>query len=281
MNRFEIFSKRLVWSGAFLLTAMVAGCGGGDDDNGGAPPGGGGGGTPVDAAGAVCDPNVSAGCVDLATAGTYVILGQQGTVNNGTSAIVGNIGTSPATASQTTGFAETADASNTFATSSQVNGKMYASDYADPTPTNLSQAVGESIDAYVDARDRTPATSTNGGGDYGTQTLGPGIYKSTGNVTISSGDLTLTGTATDVFIFQVDGSLVQDAGRKVVLNGVLPKNVFWQVNTGTTIGAGAEFNGILITGSPVTLADTATMKGRIFSGGVVTLGDGVTLTRPE
>jgi hypothetical protein len=265
----------LIWSGAFLLTAVMAGCGGGGDGGGG-----GGGGTPppsVDAAGAVCDSTVSAGCVDLKTAGTYAVLGQSGTTNTGTSKITGNIGTSAAASTATTGFAETMDASNTFATSSQVTGKMYASDYADPTPANLSQAVTDSIAAYSDAAGRTPS-DTNGGGDLGGQTVGPGVHLSNGAVAINS-DVILTGTATDVFIFQV-GSLTQAANTKVVLSGgALAKNVFWQVASGTNIGAGATFEGIIITGSTVAVGTGATVNGRIYAAGPVTL-DSTTLTRP-
>lgn len=274
MNRYEIYSKRLMWSGAFLLSAIMAGCGGGGDSGGG----GGGATPPVDAAGAVCDPAKSTGCVDLKTAGTYAILGQSGTQNTGTSAVTGNIGTSPAASAATTGFAETKDASNTFATSSQVTGKMYASDYADPTPANLKQAVADSIAAYFDAAGRTPS-DTNAGGDLGGKTIGAGVHRYTGAVTINS-DLTLTGTATDVFVFQVDSSLAQAANTKVILNGgVLPKNVFWQVQSGATIGAGATFEGIIITGNAVTLGTGATVDGRIYAGGAVTVDSGK-ITRP-
>jgi len=72
MNRYEIYSKRLVWSGAFLLTALIAGCGGGDDGGGGgagALPatattlGGGGGATAWAAVSAVAGPSPATGTV--------------------------------------------------------------------------------------------------------------------------------------------------------------------------------------------------------------------------
>ena len=278
MNRYEIIAKRLVWSGAFLLTAVMAGCGGGGDDGGGPGNGGGTPPPPVDAAGAVCDSATSTGCVNLASAGTYAVLGQSGTTNTGTSAVTGNIGTSPVASTATTGFAETVDASNTFATSSQVNGKMFASDYTGgTTAADLNQAVLDSVAAYNDAGGRTP-TSTNGGGDLGGQTLTAGVYQSNGPVTITQ-NVTLQGSATDVFIFQV-GSIDQAANTQVVLSGgVVPQNVFWQVVGDTNIGAGATFEGIIITGSSVTLGSAATLHGRVYAAGPVTLNSN-TVTRP-
>lgn len=278
MNRYEIYSKRLVWSGAFLLTALMAGCGGGGDGGGGAP-GGGGGGTPppVDPVGSVC--TASTDCVNLATAGTYVLLGQAGTVNTGTSAVTGNIGTSPAASTATTGFAETLDASSTFATSSQVTGKMYASDYTGgTTAADLTQAVADSIAAYLDAQNRIPS-DTNPATDIGGLTIGPGVHRYSG-VSISA-PVTLTGTATDVFIFQVNGTLSQAASTQVVLaGGALAKNVFWQVGNGTTIGANATFEGIIITGNAVSVGNAATVNGRIYAAQAVTL-DTTTLKRPQ
>ena len=89
MYKYGSFSKPLMWFMALLLTAFVAGCGGGDD--GAAAP---------SAAGAVCT-GTAADCVALGTAGgTFVILSTAGITNTGshTTAITGNIGTSPITA---------------------------------------------------------------------------------------------------------------------------------------------------------------------------------------
>ncbi|MEO8006928.1 MAG: hypothetical protein ABI728_00180, partial [Betaproteobacteria bacterium] len=72
MTRIGRFFKPLMWLMAMLLPALVAGCGGGGDSAPAASP-------PVvtpvavDPAGVVCTGSASA-CVDLGTAGTYVIL---------------------------------------------------------------------------------------------------------------------------------------------------------------------------------------------------------------
>jgi hypothetical protein len=280
MNRFESTTRRLTWLIAFVLTGFVAGCGGGGGD--GAPaasPGP----TPVSAAGAVCD-TTNPACVNLNSAGTFVILAQAGTTNISTSTVTGNIGTSPIASTATTGFSETMDASNTFATSSQVTGKMYASDYTAPTPADLTTAVNDSIAAYGDAAGRPAGTGANlnhGAGTIGSETLPAGTYTWGTDVSIAS-DLTLNGSATDVWIFQISGNLTQAAATNVILTGgALAKNVFWQIGggAGAAIGTTAHFEGIIITGSAVTLGTGASANGRFFTGTNVTL-DGNTVTRP-
>jgi len=76
--------------------------------------------------------------VNLGTAGDLVILAKTGISTTGTTSIVGDIGVSPAAATYITGFGLIADASNTFSISSLVTGKVYASDYTDPTPAKMT-----------------------------------------------------------------------------------------------------------------------------------------------
>ena len=76
--------------------------------------------------------------------------------------------------------------------------------------------------------------------------LVPGTYTWDTNVHIT-GDITLTGTATDVWIFQIAGTLTQDSARRVFLaGGALPQNVFWQVSGNVNIGTNAHIEGIIV-----------------------------------
>jgi len=84
------------------------------------------------------------------------------------------------------------DSSNQFSTSVLVTGKVYAADYAVPTPAKLTTAVSDMQTAYTNAAGRTlPAATELGAGNIGGLTLTPGLYKwSTGlniptNVTLS------------------------------------------------------------------------------------------------
>lgn len=102
---------------------------------------------------------------NLAAAGGYVLLAKTGITNVTGSAISGgNVGLSPAAASFITGFSLTADASNVFSTSPSVvpPAKIYAADYATPTPANLTMAVLNMQTACTDAAGvRRPIISTS------------------------------------------------------------------------------------------------------------------------
>src|SRR6266446_3497804 len=109
---------------ALFLVVILAGCGG--DNNKGAGP------APVSLG--------SAG--SLGAAGSYVILAKTGISNVTGSTVTGDIGLSPAAASFITGFSLVADSTNVFSNSSSVVGKVYAANYAVPSPSNLTTAIG-------------------------------------------------------------------------------------------------------------------------------------------
>ncbi len=212
--------------------------------------------------------------VNLGTAGNYVILAKTGVSTTGTTAVTGNIGLSPAAASFITGFSLIADATDVFATSSLVTGKVYASDYSTPTPTNLTTAIGDMETAYTDAAGRTPTPSgaflNVGAGEIGGQTLVPGLYKWTTGVTIST-DVTLSGGANDVWIFQIAGNLSEANGVKVLIGSAQAKNIFWQVAGQVTIGTTADFKGVILCQTLIALNSGATLEGRALAQTAVTL----------
>jgi len=123
--------------------------------------------------------------VNLGSAGNFTILAKSGISTTGATAIGGNIGASPVAASSITGFGLIMDSTNTFATSSLVSGRVYAADYASPTPATMSTAISDMQTAYVDAAGRTTPTATElGAGNLGGMTLAPGLYKFSSNVII-------------------------------------------------------------------------------------------------
>jgi hypothetical protein len=190
------------------------------------------------------------------------------------------VGVSPAAATYLTGFSLVADPTNVFATSPQIVGKAYASNYAVPTPSNLTTAVSNMESAYTNAAGRpTPNFLNLGTGNIGGKTLVPGLYKWAGTVTIPA-DVTLSGGPTDVWILQVAGDLSMSASKRItLLGGALAKNVFWQVAGRTTLGTGAHFEGVLLCKTDVTLQTGATMNGRILSQTNVALQQ-ATVTQP-
>ena len=219
--------------------------------------------------------------VDLLTAGSYVILAQTAVSGNASTSVTGNIGVSPVTSTAITGFALVLDSTlGTFSTSTLVNGSVFASDYVEPTKTNLTQAVLDSDAAYEQANSRVEASAVNNlTGEIGGMKLPPGLYAWTSAVSIST-NLTLEGPASGVWIFQIDGSLTQAASIEVLLSGgALPQNVFWQVGGGVSLGAGAHLEGVVLSGTGIALGAGASVDGRLFAKTAVTL-DAATVTEP-
>lgn len=217
--------------------------------------------------------------VDLGTAINYVILAKSGISTVPPSAITGNVGLSPAATSFVTGFSVNADATNAFSTSQQVTGKLFAADHAQPTPTDLTKAIGDMQLAFADAATRAPKVSELGAGDVGGKTLGPGVYRWSTGLSIPT-NVTLKGNNTDVWIFQIAQNLTVSNGTKVMLaGGALAKNVFWQVAGLVDFGTTAHGEGIVLTQTSVTLGTGASLNGRLFAQTAVNI-DSSTVAEP-
>jgi Ice-binding-like len=218
--------------------------------------------------------------VDLGSAENFVILAKSGISSVPTSVIVGNIGVSPAAATLITGFPLSADQQNVFATTPQVTGKVFAADYALDPPAMLTTAVGDMELAFTDAAGRAPDFTELGAGDIGGLTLSPGVYKWGTGLLIPT-DVTLDGSATDVWIFQVAQDLELSNGTNITLTGgALPEHVFWQVAGLVDFGTTSHAERIVLTQTSVALQTGASLNGRVFAQTAVTL-DSSTIVEPE
>lgn len=214
--------------------------------------------------------------VNLRTAGDFVILTKTGITNVHTSAITGNIGASPITA---------AAMDNVFC--SEITGTIYGADnfykgsgdvtcFAGAAPDNtlVANAVLDMGTAYTDAAGRTTPDFTElYAGDISGQTLVPGLYKWGTDVLINT-DVTLSGNANDVWIFQIARDVIQASDTEVFLTGgAVAENVFWQVGggTGVALDTGATFTGIVLAEKGITVNTRATVNGRLLSQTAVTL----------
>ena len=212
--------------------------------------------------------------VNLGTAGNYAIFAKAGIGSLPPSAITGNLGSSPAAASYVTGFSLINDPTNTFSTSTQVSGKIYAADYAAPTPGILMMAIVDMELAFNTAAALTPDMTEFGAGDIGGMTLAPGVNRWSNAVTITL-DVTLAGKATDFWVFQIAGSVNVSTDRNIVLTGgALPKNVFWQIAGSMTLGAGAHLEGVVLTGTSATLGMGAVLNGMLLAQAQVNIDRG-------
>lgn len=214
----------------------------------------------------------------LGAAGQYVILAKSTITNVPTSKITGDIALSPAAASYITGFSLTK--AGTHWTAPQVVGRVFAADNDPPTPINLTTAVGDMQTAYTDAAGRpTPAFLELGAGSIGGLTLTPGLYKWTTTVTIPA-DVTLSGAANDVWIFQITGDLqLASAKAMKLIGGARPRNIFWQVAGDVVLGTTSHAEGIMLSKSAIKLGTGASINGRLYAQTAVNLA-GVTVTAP-
>lgn len=275
MNKHSSKFRLLKWSMGLILTGVVAGCGGG---------GGGGAGSSA-GAGPTGEACVGADCVALGTAAHYALLAKTGISTVPSSAVTGNVGLSPAARTFLTGWSLITEPTDTYFTSAQVAapGKLYAADnVGGTTAVDLTTAVGNMETAYTDAAGRTPtsaATTDVGSGTLTSLTLAPGVYQWGSAVNIPT-DLTFNGSATDVWILKVAGTLDMAAAKNVILTGgAVAKNIFWQVSGAVTVGAGTHFEGVVLGQTSITFGNLSSIKGRLLAQTAIVL-DATTVVVP-
>lgn len=227
--------------------------------------------------------------VDLGSAENFVILTKSGITNVPTSAITGNIGTSPITGASITGL-----------DCSEVTGLIYTVDATGPAcrtedATLLGLAIGDMGTAYTDAQGRTlPDTTELGAGDISGLTLTPGLHKWSTGLLINAGGtpdaagvtLDCQGNASAVFIFQIAQDLALGNGAQITLSGGCQAgNIFWAVVEDVTLGTTSIFNGNILAQNAggaldaIALSTGATLNGRAFAQKAVTLQSN-SITRP-
>jgi hypothetical protein len=157
---------------------------------------------------------------------------------------------------------------------------MYAADMTPPTPAIMTAAISDMETAYQDAAGRiTPDHSNLGGGTIGGLTLYPGLYTWGSSVNVTT-DITISGAANDVWIFQVSGNLTASSAINVIMSGgARPQNVFWQVAGTATLGTTSHFEGIILCQTTIAVDTGASLNGRIMSQTDVALDQAV-ITEP-
>ena len=211
---------------------------------------------------------------DLAAPGAYAVLARAAITNvPGTSIVGGHVGLSPSAASEIDGFALVLAPDGVYATSPTVVApfRVYAADYAAPTPILLTTAVVAMQAAYTDAAGRPTDHLDLKDGNLGGLTLPPGVY-TWGTTVIIPEDVTLDGCEDDVWIFQISGDLDVSTGKEVVLaGGAQAKNVFWQVAGQATVHVEAHLEGIVLSKTGITLQTKASLHGRAYAQTMVAL----------
>jgi hypothetical protein len=212
--------------------------------------------------------------IALGLAGNYAIFAKTGIATAVASVITGDIGVGPGvTSTAITGFALNLPMSSPFSTSTQVSGEVYAHDYAAPTPADVTTASVDLGLAYDDAATRlNPDFTNSGAGELGGLTLAPGLYKWTTGVTLNTGNVTISGAATDIWIFQVAGNLDLATTRLVnLIGGAQASNIYWQVAGAVTLATSAKIEGVVLSKTTINLGSLATANGKLLAQTAVNL----------
>ena len=215
--------------------------------------------------------NIAGGGVYMGAARSYAILAASAVTSTGSSVLTGNLGIFPGTS--ITGFPP--------ATFSGVENVANVA---------ASAAKADAQAAYTALQAKTP-TGIDSALDG--QTLAAGVYKATsgtaGAFTLDAagGALVLSGSATDIYVFQTTSTLITGTtGAGVItLGDVLPQNIYWVVGSSATLNSAtaSPFYGNVIAHDSITSTTTATgadtIKGSLIAlNGAVTLSDATAIT---
>jgi Ice-binding-like len=197
--------------------------------------------------------------VPLGTSANYAVLAGSTVTNTGPSVLNGSLGLSPGTS--VIGFPP---------------GLVVPPATKDITNAAAAQAQSALTAAYVNAAGRSVTATTTA--DLANLKLQGGVYAGPSKGALMlTGPLTLdgAGNASSVFIFQTTSTLTTASGSTVnVINGALCSNVFWQVGSSATLGAGSVFVGNILALSSITLGSSVTVHGRALArNGAVTLNN--------
>ena len=145
----------------------------------------------------------------------------------------------------------------------------------------MTAAINDMATAFTDAAGRTlPDFTELGTGNVSGKTLAPGLYKWGTDVLITSAGVTISGGANDVWIFQIAKNLTVNNSAIVTLSGgAQAKNIFWQVSGQATFGTAADFKGIILSQTLISMNSGAKLNGRALAQTAVTL-IGTTITTP-
>jgi hypothetical protein len=209
-------------------------------------------------------PTPPPGSPNLATAADFAVLASSTITNTGSTVITGNLGLYPGTS--VTGFPP-----------GTISGTQYITD------STAQQAEIDANTAYTAMQALTPTIIPT---ELGGQTLAPGTYAAASGAFTLNGTLTLTGSATSIYIFQTASTLITGAISTPVvsLGSVLPSNIYWAVGSSATINMANPgiFPGTVIAQASITDTLGGTINGRLIAlTAAVTFSAAATVNAPS
>ena len=258
-----------VWSLVLLFGAVASGCQ--KDGSTGTSSNPALSSTPVTAANSLA---VNRALVNLKTAADFTILSETGISTTGVTSITGNIGVSPISGTAITGFGLIMNTDNQSSHTPIVTGLVYAANYTPPTPSKMTTAIIDMKTAFTSANGLTsPAPIVQKfAGNLSGQTLRPGLYKWSTGVLVTSVGSTLNGGPNDIWVFQIAQNLTISNGAIIHLTGgAQAKNIYWVVSGKATLGTTANFSGVILSKTLISLNTGAKVNGRLLAQTAVTL----------
>jgi hypothetical protein len=236
----------------------------------------------------------SSNAPDLGSAAPFGAFGgNAGITNQGINTVINGSIATTAASTLITGFHDaTAIYTETPLNVGNVTGAIFTAPPMPGTATSFAVATQALLDTNAAYLSISPASMPGGidpgAGELGGLTLAPGIYKSnSGTFTISNGNLTLDaqGDPNAVWVFQTAAGLTvgiagpTGAKSVVLINGALPKNVFWYVGSTAIINGagGGTMVGTIIANSGVTFSTAGNAVQTVLNGRALSLISSVTM----
>lgn len=236
----------------------------------------------------------SSNAPDLGSASPFGAFGgNAGVTNQGINTVINGSIATTAPSTLITGFHDaTAIYTETPLNIGNVTGAIFTAPPMPGTATSFAiatQALSDANAAYLSISPASmPGGTDPGAGELGGLILAPGVYKSaSGTFNISNGDLTLDaqGNPNAVWVFQTDSGLTvgiagpTGAKSVILINGALPKNVFWYIGSTATINGagGGTMVGTIIANSGVTFSTAGNAAQTVLNGRALSLISSVTM----
>jgi len=224
--------------------------------------------------------------VALGSASNFAILASAAVTNIPTSLITGDVGLTPDTGANITGFSAPL-------TCPEVTGRIYAVNSSGPAcalvdAVLLSNAKTDALAAFIEATGAARGTPTPITTNLAGLTFYPGLYESLTSIDFSAGGtLTLDaqGDPNAVFVIRSATAINALSTSQVVLSGgAKASNVFWSAGSAITLGANSVMKGSLLASTAITLQTGSQLEGRALNQGAAAAAvtcDACTITVPS
>jgi len=224
--------------------------------------------------------------VALGSAANFAILGSAAITNFPTSRITGDVGLTPDTGANITGFSAPLSCP-------EVVGRIFAVDSSGPAcalidAVLLSNAKTDALAAFAHATGAARGTPISITTNLEGLTFYLGLYESLTSIDLSAGGvLTLDaqGDPNAVFVIRSATAINALSTSQVVLSGGAKANkVFWSAGSAITLGVNSVMKGSLLASTAITLQTGANLEGRALNQGAAAAAitcDACTITVPS